>query len=289
MIDTRLVLVSEKATPMTNSAINHSFKALTQLSSVAYHKASSKPPIYTSATSDIILLFTWAAAHPRNIANYIASYSMYFPSAQIFSFTTSFTDVLHYSPASKRKQLAHAVEEIRQASPTTRISVHLFSNGGAFKMTQFASLYRDITGKVLPIQAMILDSAPGKALYWKTIAAINYGLPKKWHLRWPLSLLAHLLVIYFVLIAKLPGRVDRIKHIRRDTNNPRLVDVRARRCYIYSKTDDLVGWRDVEDHADDAEARGWNVRKEEFKGSRHVAHVTIHEERYWRTVKSVFV
>ena len=49
-----------------------------------------------------------------------------------------------------------------------------------------------------------------------------------------------------------------------------------------------MGWRDVEDHADDAEARGWVVRREEFGGSMHVAHARVDEGRYWGIVKAVF-
>ena len=49
-----------------------------------------------------------------------------------------------------------------------------------------------------------------------------------------------------------------------------------------------MGWRDVENHADDAEAKGWAVMREEFEGSQHVAHVRVDEGQYWEIVKGAF-
>ncbi|KAK4458449.1 hypothetical protein QBC42DRAFT_349627 [Cladorrhinum samala] len=64
------------------------------------------------------------------------------------------------------------------------------------------------------------------------------------------------------------------------------------RTYIYSKPDELVDWRDVEAHADDAERRGFkNVRREEFLGTGHVAHARggiENQERYWGVVRSTW-
>ena len=71
-------------------------------------------------------------------------------------------------------------------------------------------------------------------------------------------------------------------------NDPHIIDIRAKKSYISSKTDDLVGWRDVENHADDAEAKGWVVRRDELEDSQHVAHVRVDEGQYWEIVKGVF-
>ena len=63
------------------------------------------------------------------------------------------------------------------------------------------------------------------------------------------------------------------------------------RTYIFSSSDPLVSYRDVEAHADDAERCGFqNVRRERFEGTGHVAHVRGEGsgdggERYWGIVR----
>ena len=58
-----------------------------------------------------------------------------------------------------------------------------------------------------------------------------------------------------------------------------------RRVYIYSSTDALTDYRDVETHAAEAETKGFSVALEKFKGSAHVAHQRKDESRYWDIVK----
>ena len=56
------------------------------------------------------------------------------------------------------------------------------------------------------------------------------------------------------------------------------------RCYIYSDEDQTIRAKDVERHADEARATGWNVRMEKFHGSGHVQHLKLDPERYWDVV-----
>lgn len=57
---------------------------------------------------------------------------------------------------------------------------------------------------------------------------------------------------------------------------------------MYSASDDMVLDSDVEDHAEEAEGRGWVVRRERFVGTGHAAHVRADPERYWGIVKEVW-
>ena len=57
------------------------------------------------------------------------------------------------------------------------------------------------------------------------------------------------------------------------------------RCYIYSESDFMVGWRDIEDHAIDAADKGFTVQSEKFDGSGHCAHVRVAGgAKYWAVV-----
>ncbi|KAH6706271.1 hypothetical protein BKA61DRAFT_697900 [Leptodontidium sp. MPI-SDFR-AT-0119] len=58
----------------------------------------------------------------------------------------------------------------------------------------------------------------------------------------------------------------------------------APRCYLYSESDAMIGWRDVHDHAQAARRTGTPVREEIFKGSAHCAHIRENEAVYWDAV-----
>jgi hypothetical protein len=67
-------------------------------------------------------------------------------------------------------------------------------------------------------------------------------------------------------------------------NDPMLVRPKAERCYIYAEQDELVAWRDIEEHAHEAEKEGWVVSTEKFERSGHVGHMRADPQRYWNTV-----
>ncbi|KAF2444179.1 hypothetical protein P171DRAFT_27272 [Karstenula rhodostoma CBS 690.94] len=58
-----------------------------------------------------------------------------------------------------------------------------------------------------------------------------------------------------------------------------------RRVYIYSPTDALTDYRDVETHAAEAKTNGFSVALERYEGSAHVAHLRKDESRYWEIVR----
>ena len=79
---------------------------------------------------------------------------------------------------------------------------------------------------------------------------------------------------------------DPIERIRQALNEKALMHGEGKRCYVYSVKDSMVGWRDVEAHAQDAEMKGFAVQRERFEGSEHCAHVRGDgRERYWMIVR----
>jgi pimeloyl-ACP methyl ester carboxylesterase len=63
----------------------------------------------------------------------------------------------------------------------------------------------------------------------------------------------------------------------------------ARRCYIYSEEDDVIGWEDVEEHAREAQRNGWDVEFVKFRGSTHVGHFQKDPEKYRETIEKAWV
>lgn len=161
------------------------------------------------------------------------------------------------------------------ASP--KILVHAFSNGGSSMLSHL----RRACGDSFPRHVTIFDSAPGQYSFERGHAAVTAGMgPIMRTLILPFNLLAGLMYHIWFL-----GRTDSMR-FHANVNNE--VKGELSRAYIYSETDKIVDWREVEEHTRDAKKKGYNVRVEKFEGSRHVSHVMSDEKRYWEIVESTW-
>jgi hypothetical protein len=131
---------------------------------------------------------------------------------------------------------------------------------------------------------MILDSAPGRATYSRSIAAMSVGLPKFFPIRIIGILILHIVCIVMWLKRHVFGAENVITRVRRELNDPLLFPTEARRVYLYSKTDDMVDWETVEEHALEAEEDGCQVERERFVKSKHVGHMMEDYDRYWGAI-----
>jgi len=101
-------------------------------------------------------------------------------------------------------------------------------------------------------------------------------------------LFLHVAVSFHLLLYMVTGQVDKIERARIDLNSKELFDGDAERLYVYSVVDELVAWKDVEDHGEDAERKGWVVRREKYESSGHAGHIMKDEKRYWGAVQKLW-
>ncbi|MCJ1377104.1 hypothetical protein MMC17_000195 [Xylographa soralifera] len=236
---------------------------------------------------DIVLLLSWSGANIKHVVKYTPGYIDLYPEAQIILVTSAFADFVFGSSASKKLQLEPVIQ-ILLSNPNARILVHLFSNGGSHKLWRLAKLYKETQGRLLPMDALVLDSAPGKATLKRSAEAMAYEMPQAWYLRLPGLALLYLFLFIFKVVLTVTGGTITIDRVWKELNDPDLIRVQAMREYIYSKADRLVFWKDVEDHADEAEAKGYQVRKETFENTGHVGHMRLEYERYWREIAALW-
>lgn len=246
----------------------------------------------TSSPKDpnLIILSTWMGAAPKHILKYISGYQTLYPTSQILVMTNTIADIIYRSHDYHKKNLKPAVSVIRRFAESydnPKILLHLFSNGGAHHIAHLAFLYRREFSKPLPITGMVLDSAPGRATFNRSVAAMSVGLPSTLPLR-----LLGLVVIYFVCMGMwfkhhVLKSENVISLVRRQLVDPSLFPRSAPRVYIYSKADDMVGWQDVESNVVLAENKGYTVDVERFERSKHVGHLLDDGETYWGAVKRV--
>ncbi|KAJ0425421.1 hypothetical protein BJY00DRAFT_308165 [Aspergillus carlsbadensis] len=255
----------------------------------------SDPPV-SKPSNKLIILSLFMSAPLRISQKYIAHYRRLAPHARILLLTSSTRDIV-LPPNQKRrcKELAPAAEVLRASvsasSPEAtasdegvNIHIHLFSNGGVYSTTSLLQSYRNATGHALPITSIILDSAPGTPGFIGGMRSFSADLPRNIILRslGQISILA-ILSLLWVLISL--GMGDAVTAGRRAMNEKALMAGKAKRVYIYSDEDKMVDWEDVEEHAGEAEERGWEVQMERFEGSGHVDHMRRDEGRYWGIVE----
>ena len=283
-----------QATAAATSTISHGNNATEHSTSSA---ASIRPPLGLSSPK-LIILMTWMSAQPSHINKYILGYHSLYPTTRILIVRSSPADIFYRSRKTQRRRVGPAISTIPASFPRTfpasnnekpELILHIFSNGGSHQARNLRLAYRETISAPFPPFVTIFDSCPGRATFKRSVLALSSGLPPSPLLRFLLLGLIYVTVSIYWLVF-IPWNIPNpIERIRQALNDPKLMEGEKRRCYIYSKADHMVGWSDVEDHARSAaEEVGFKVRKEEFVGSGHCAHVRGAERRYWEVVASFY-
>ncbi|RAK91629.1 indole-diterpene biosynthesis protein PaxU [Aspergillus costaricaensis CBS 115574] len=266
----------------------------------------------TSNAPQTIILAYWMNAPQRALTKYTTQYRTLYPRARILtlqsstgdfmrlpSLLSSFTSTSNNNNSNKNKNPTQpALDYLLLHHPPTntseRIHIHLFSNGGVYTTTTLLSSYKTTTGHPLPITSLLIDSAPGKPSLVGAFRAFSFGLPKNVILKWVGRLLLGCMLLVMFGVRLVVGSEDGVSKGRRLLNDKSVVGERVRRCYVYSEGDGLVEWRDVEEHAREAERvfgdddGGGLVRREKWgRGSGHVEHMRVDGRRYWRVVGEI--
>ena len=242
-----------------------------------FSKLSSAVSLYTppptptqppNTDPTTIIVCQWMGVSPRS-RSLNAAYQKYhtlYPSARILTLRSLPSYFLTTSTATRLAGFEPVISAI-SADANPRVLVHLFSNGGALTFTDICTIYKRQTGNVMPVQALILDSAPGTPTMSESWSALSIGFPKG--IMWypSAAMFASLLVIaaigrqvfgYYGLVYRTPGLLD----------DGTLVDGKAKRLYVFSEGDRLVGWRDVEGHAEEFRRGGGEVNAERREPAR---------------------
>ena len=265
--------------------------SFTRLSPVSYiyQPSSTSTTLSTSPSPSapapsLILFPSWMSAAPRHACKYLSTYRTLYPHTPIITITYTLANSFLASTSRKQAWYGPIVDFLATLPGDANILLHSVSNGGAFSVVNVAQLYRQRTGKPLPIRAQVLDSSPGEPSFRSDINAVVVGLPPNFLIR----LLARVFLTLFSGFGRLVLVLSRRKHmvdeVRERLNDERLFG-KARRVYVYSREDAMVGWRAVERHIGEARGKGWEARGEEWKGSKHVAHMVMDPDRYWAVVQ----
>jgi len=243
----------------------------------------------------LIALFTWMAAQDAHIAKYIVGYQAMYPSSAILLVKAPMENV--FRVANARAEVVPAIPAMKailgdanssEDDGKPELLLHVFSNGGCIMFSHFFKIFtREGTAgdkrPRFPTHISIMDSCPGHFNWGRTYKALAQPLPN-----W-MGPLVHLVVFGFVVyywfaepVAANRGKMGRVM------NADEVIAATVRRVYVCSDGDEMVAVKDVEEHRDEAEGKGLDVRLENFGSSPHVAHLRTDGKRYWGIVKDVW-
>ncbi len=140
---------------------------------------------------------------------------------------------------------------------------------------------------MLPAKVIVFDSCPGRPTVTKAWAAMSIGLPRGF--LWYPAAASIFVFLGVIAIGKyglnIPTFIDRNFP---KLNDWTLVDREAKRLYVWSEADRIVGSRDPKEHARLAREEGVQVETlEEMETGHMQAHVKD-QERYWAAVASLW-
>lgn len=260
---------------------------------VSFYRPQEAPSTSLDHQPRLIIISSWTDARDVHIAKYVAKYQALYPAAQIFLLRSTMSCILRPSQIGPAMEKAASVVRAAFQTPVSSSSpppllVHTFSNGGS---SSVANLYEQDSATAgpegderLPPHVTIFDSTPGLFRIPRAVAFVSVGLSSFQRLLAAPFLYALAAVWSAAMALKLlPNSLgDWYKSHNHDTANTNEV----RRVYIYSSTDALTDYKDVEAHAAEAKAKGFSVTMKNYEGSTQFAHLRKDESRYWAIVKN---
>ena len=132
----------------------------------------------------------------------------------------------------------------------------------------------------LPLKTICIDSAAGSNKLGPLLRGFTAGNKSPFVL-YPTY---HFILVTAAVIKAYenimrPGPIF-INKMRIQLINASLLPKEAKRLYIYSKTDALIPYKDVESHIEDTRRAGLDSTAERFEESPHVAHMRTDGDRY---------
>jgi len=241
----------------------------------------------TGAGPETILFLSWGDAKPRYIEKYTNLYADIWPDARIILVETGMADFFWRTEQMSQKLAEPAVKMLAESNKEALL-VHVMSNAGAKQWGTLNSALNKQTSTTLSSAVTIIDSAPGRAHFSQTWASLAGSLPRSFIPRMILGgVLGFVLCLMHLQFWLLPGP-DVLERSRARLNDNSTPINGARRSYIYSVADKVIGWEDVEDHAGEAERKGWAVKLVKVPGSTHVGHFKQDPVLYRETIEAAW-
>lgn len=250
---------------------------------------------------DIVAIYGWGDCLPQHLAKYADGYRALFPRAKQVVVLSPIAKAMFTSREQRRGHMTPVVNHLFGSSNASqgtgiarsdsKILIHAMSNTGAINFAATLDTYSERFKCAMPHTLFVMDSTPGGTnLTWANLKRWSRAMAlgtAKWF-PWPFvatqSIWAFFLLLNtFYLWVRRQQQAGTWSRIA--ANQEAFATKAARRLYMFSKDDDLIGYKDIENHASDSKTLGYIVDTKEFTGSGHVGHMRLHPDEYWAAIQ----
>ncbi|KAJ6210772.1 hypothetical protein PSV09DRAFT_1084080 [Bipolaris maydis] len=263
-----------------------------QLSPSVFYREPPKHarPTWRAISRDphLIVIATWLNASPTQVQAYLSGYKSIFPTSGLLLIATTTKHFLFQPTAQRLRELEPAVRIFQNTKADEKVLLHVFSSGGTCTIYQLASAYNDHTSCPLPVSKIVFDSCPGVSSYRSTVAAFSTSLPQN-PVLWTIGNVFYRIVFGIGLVAeKLTKWKNIVGWAYEGLNKKALFPDSAARLYLYSLADELVPWKHIEHHADEARNMCQKVWRVRYTSTAHVYHMFQDRRKYWDAVMGIW-
>ncbi|KAJ5983294.1 hypothetical protein N7481_005393 [Penicillium waksmanii] len=134
------------------------------------------------------------------------------------------------------------------------------------------------------IRGIILDCSPGDDAFERSYRAALLSVPQNTIAQFVSGTILYpsLSVLNGLQNA---GFIRAVRDLRLALNDPNTFGTDAKRLYIYSKEDVMVGWEDVQSHFEEARSQGYTADQIVFESGSHCTLMVEDADRYWKAVQ----
>lgn len=137
---------------------------------------------------------------------------------------------------------------------------------------------------------LILDSCPGQGTLASSKRAFTHSIQSSL-VRFVIGIFLTLFYYQSLISAIFFGKKRYAQVLKESLQHPRLLpwtDIHTPRLYIFSKTDQMIPWQEVQAHAQEASRIGFKVETKIFENTPHVAHMRSNPALYWTSVGNIW-
>ncbi|KAI3396936.1 hypothetical protein diail_11549 [Diaporthe ilicicola] len=169
------------------------------------------------------------------------------------------------------------------------ILLHIFSQGGSNIATQLLESTNAVLSTLghqgpLPLRQIVFDSCPGDPGIHSSCAAGAISLPDVSVLRLLGGAVLYIFVIGIAGMEAAGLRASLARTMRSQFNDPEIFSARAARLYLTSEADQVIDSRDIEEHRNQAVARGLMTDILRFHQAGHCSLVLEDNAAYWNAI-----
>ncbi|KAF3480305.1 uncharacterized protein GIQ15_05652 [Arthroderma uncinatum] len=223
-----------------------------QFQSVGNNIYLFEPP--NPASTALVTLCTWlGGATPQRIQKYIDGYRVLYPNSRILLITTYILEitvlpfsVLHARLAPARDVIRQVIFAAAEREESGSILLHIFSHGGCNTAIQLALSLRNDPGHSplelgAHLRGIIFDCCPGDPSFSRAYQAAALSLPCSPPLARTIGKTLLFPAVGLITVLQQIGWTSSVQQLRAQLNNPTVFGTTARRLYLYSTADQMVG------------------------------------------------